>query len=71
MVSVDGYGYYRYDDRYVSNGTVRVTVLRTGGGYKTVGVKYRLRHGTTDGSDVTPQAHYTTRCVGGSTGMLC
>lgn len=46
-----------------TNGTVRITVLRTGGGYGTVGVRYRLRHGTTDAADVTPHAHYTTRCA--------
>lgn len=45
-----------------TEGTVRVTVARTGGGYGTVGVKYRLRHGTTDAADVTSHAHYTTRC---------
>ncbi|CAM9996213.1 unnamed protein product, partial [Ectocarpus sp. 12 AP-2014] len=43
-----------------TNGTVRVTVVRTGGGYGTVGVRYRLRHGTTDGADVSPHAFYTT-----------
>ncbi|CAN0191278.1 unnamed protein product, partial [Ectocarpus sp. 4 AP-2014] len=46
-----------------TNGTVRVTVVRTGGGYGTVGVRYRLQHGTTDGADVSPHAFYTTRCV--------
>lgn len=45
-----------------TNGTVRVTVTRTGGGYGTVGVRYQLRHGTTDAADVTSHAHYTTRC---------
>lgn len=44
-----------------TNGTVRVTVTRTGGGYGTVGVRYRLRHGTTDEEDVTPHAFFTTR----------
>ncbi|CAM9524028.1 unnamed protein product, partial [Hapterophycus canaliculatus] len=44
-----------------TNGTVRVTVTRTGGGYGTVGVRYWLRHGTTDEEDVTPHAFYTTR----------
>lgn len=53
---------YRSAGRYMVNGTVRVTVYRTGGGYGTVGVKYGLRHGTTDGADVTASAHYTTRC---------
>lgn len=46
-----------------TNGTVRITVVRTGGGYGTVGARYRLRHGTTDAADVTPHAHYTTRCA--------
>ncbi|CAM9128397.1 unnamed protein product, partial [Laminaria digitata] len=50
----------QYDERYVTNGTVRITVWRTGGGYGTVGVRYRLQHGTTDEADVTPHAHYTT-----------
>ena len=44
-----------------TNGTFRVTVRRTGGGYGSVGVRYRLRHGTTDAADVTPHAHFTTR----------
>lgn len=44
-----------------TNGTVRVTVTRTGGGYGSVGVRYRFRHGTTDATDVTPHAHFTTR----------
>lgn len=56
----DEHGYF-FDERYVSNGTVRITLLRTGGGHGTVGVRYQLLHGTTDGADVTPHAHYTTR----------
>lgn len=57
------YAYDQYNDQYVvSNGTVRITISRSGGGYGTVGVRYRLQHGTTDEADVTPHAHYTTRC---------
>ena len=44
-----------------TNGTFRVTVARTGGGHGSVGVRYRLQHGTTDAADVTPHAHFTTR----------
>ena len=56
------YAYEQHGDQYVTNGTVRITVSRTGGGHGTVGVRYRLQHGTTDEADVTPHAHYTTRC---------
>lgn len=56
------YAYEQHGNQYVTNGTVRITVSRTGGGYGTVGVRYRLQHGTTDEADVTPHAHYTTRC---------
>lgn len=60
----DPYDYGEYDGHYsVNNGTVRITVVRTGGGYGNVGVKYQLRHGTTDEADVTSHAHYTTRCA--------
>eukprot|EP00903_Cladosiphon_okamuranus_P013586 g12653.t2 len=45
---------------FTTNGTFRVTIRRTGGGYGSVGVRYRLRHGTTDAADVTPHAHFTT-----------
>lgn len=54
----DSYDYYLQ-----TNGTVRLTVVRTGGGYRSVGVKYGLRHVTTDDADVTAHAHYTTRFV--------
>eukprot|EP00752_Nemacystus_decipiens_P001537 g1506.t1 len=51
---VDAYG------AATTNGTFRVTVGRTGGGYGSVGVRYRLQHGTTGAADVTPHAHFTT-----------
>ena len=66
-VGVDGgFGFYRYKTslfNQTDDGTVRITVVRTGGGYGTVGVKYYLRHVTTDEADVTAHAHYTTRCL--------
>ncbi|CAM9298355.1 unnamed protein product, partial [Choristocarpus tenellus] len=42
------------------NGTVRISVSRTGGGYGRVEVTYRLRHVTTNDSDVTAFAPYTS-----------
>lgn len=44
-----------------SHGTIRITVVRTGGGHGTVGVTYQLIHESTDEADVTATAHYTGR----------
>jgi hypothetical protein len=42
---------------------LRVTVVRSGGGLGRATVKYNLIHNTTNTSDVTPTAHYTSTQV--------
>lgn len=39
---------------------LRVSVLRSGGGYGNVTISYFLTHYTTDNSDVSATAHYTS-----------
>ena len=48
---------------YVVNENVeylRVSVIRSGGGYGNVTISYFLVHYTTDDSDVSPTARYTS-----------
>ena len=53
---------FTYPKYYVnkSTGVLRLTVRRTGGGYGDVAVDYFIRHISTNGSDVSPTAQYTT-----------
>ena len=53
---------FTYPKYYVnkSSGTLRLTVVRTGGGYGDVEVDYHIRHISTNDSDVRATAQYTT-----------
>jgi len=44
-------------------GFVRISILRSGGGVGTVSVRYHIEHLSTDDSDITPTAFYTTSQV--------